>query len=300
MNPEHSSLRVKKSHSCAHEVKTVTIRGVDKTLYDQFVSLSKMWGHSIGRIFSRLITHYKKDFPAVIGPHRFRKILMGSIENLETIEGEKNLIISKEDLAEAGEKVKFVFKNIEKLTLKDDIDTKTILKHIHRIRNCNVTKPENVSNLIWYSLKRSPIQYVPSEGSIKDITIRNVNKNIYDEFVSACQLNNQKIGEAINEILAQTNPEVEIIQILAHEIIADPLEFLIITSLNELQVSCSDLQELNDSKVLFHRVGYLQFNPDVKKVDFVKSVTGIYNCGKVDFPDSIPRLLQLSRVKTYP
>ncbi|MFX0095337.1 MAG: hypothetical protein ACFFBD_26620, partial [Candidatus Hodarchaeota archaeon] len=146
----------------------------------------------------------------------------------------------------------------------------------------------------------SPIKYKSPENNFKDVTIRNVITSVYDEFVSACQLNNQKIGDAVNELLAQVLPFIETMQILMHELTVDPSTVLVITSIDELTVTERDLSDIGDRKVLFHRIDRLEFHPDIDKSLFVKTVIGIYNCENIKLPLSVPKLIELSRIKKYP
>ncbi|MFX1251789.1 MAG: hypothetical protein ACFFCZ_09295 [Promethearchaeota archaeon] len=300
-DPAITSEKHKKKMMSAHseETKAVTIREVDKELWGRFISLTKAWGHSAGHSFSILIKHYQRELPFFRGPRSFMKFFQKASIQLETVENIEKLTINKEDLTAAGENIRYIFKNIGELIFDNEINSQDLLNHVHVIRNCQVSLPQNISSLILYSLVRSPTKYQVSNSNLKDIYIRNVSVSAYDEFVAACQLNNQKIGDAINEILAKLIPRIEIHEILTHELVADPLDILVITSINELNVSSKDLADIRDRKVFFHRVGTLKFDPDIEKSLFIKTVIGIYNCENVTLPSSVPKLIELSRVKKY-
>ncbi|MFW9992433.1 MAG: hypothetical protein ACFFD4_10330, partial [Candidatus Odinarchaeota archaeon] len=122
----------------------------------------------------------------------------------------------------------------------------------------------------------------------------------YDEFITACQLNGQKVGDAVNELLWGFVPEMEAFQILIHEINTNPHDGLVVTLLNNLEVTKADLNAIKDKKILFHRIKKLVFAPDIDKDVFVNTVVGIYNCDEVILPETVPKLLRLSRVKKYP
>ncbi|MFQ5978079.1 MAG: hypothetical protein ACE5OZ_08120 [Candidatus Heimdallarchaeota archaeon] len=287
-------------HHRIGDEKTITVRGVDKTLYDQLTRLIKVWGRNMGFAFTHLLRHYRKDLPFFFGSHMIKKGHRDFFPSLEIIEGEEELRISKNDLTEVGN-VKFVFKAIQKLIFSDDIDNKTLLNHVQAIRDCSSYHfPKNVSNLVFHSLIREKPVYEPIEENLKDITVRNVRKDIYDDFAAACQLQKQKIGDAVNELLVWVVPAIEVRHILLFDLIAETPDPLIVTSLEQLEVTNKDLREIQDRKILFHRIGELIFSADIAKNDFIRSVIGIYNCNQVNLPRAIPRLLRFSRIKRYP
>lgn len=274
-------------------LKTITIRDIDKTLYDRFMTLSKVFGHSTGFLFTRLIQSYKSDrFPG-FGPHRFQEKQFA----LELINDLDELIVTKADLTDVGDEIKFFFKDIKLLEFTDDVDNQTLEKYVFKIKNCEVKWPKRVSHLISHSLLRTKMPKIESSENLGSITIRKVNSDVYDEFLSACQLNNQKAGEVVNDLLLELLPEVELNIIIIHNFHEDPLKFLTITSIDELKVFSNDLEEIQERKLLFHRIGNLVFDQKISGDLFIKKVAGIYNCAKSEIPDSVPKLIRVSRVK---
>lgn len=287
-------------HHRIGDEKTITIRSVDKTLYDQLTRLIKVWGRNMGFAFTHLLRHYRKDQPFFFGSHMIKKGHRDVFPSLEIIEGEDELRISKNDLTEVGD-VKFVFKAIQKLIFSDDIDNRTLLNHVQAIRDCkSFHLPKKVSNLVFHSLIRQKPVYEPVKENLKDITVRNVRKDIYDDFAATCQLQKQKIGDAVNELLVWVVPAIEVRHILLFDLMTETPDPLIVTSLEQLEVTKEDLREIQDRKILFHRIGKLVFTPEIAKEDFIRKVIGIYNCEQVKLPPTIPRLLRYSRVKRYP
>ncbi|MHA2363769.1 MAG: hypothetical protein ACXAC7_07410 [Candidatus Hodarchaeales archaeon] len=281
--------------------KTVAIRGVDKSLYDLFISITKYMGRNVGYFFTRLIQHYQKEIPPFFGPPRMIKIFNKAFESLEIIENQEELIVTKEDLIIAGENVKYYFKDIKKLIFDETIDNKSLFKHVYRIKDCTETiMPEDISQLIMNSIKRVQIFNKPKLDNLKDITIRNVDVTIYEEFVSSCQLNNEKIGDAVNNIFLSILPEIEVSQLIIHELHINPLDVLVISSLEEVFVQEKDLQDIDKRKVLFHRIKKLEFDQDIKKTSFIDHIIGIFNCEDVILPTSLPKLISLSRNKKFP
>ncbi|MHA2252682.1 MAG: hypothetical protein ACXAD7_20125 [Candidatus Kariarchaeaceae archaeon] len=283
------------------EKKTITVRGVDKHLYDQFVSLAGLAGGSIGTAFSHAISAHKKEFQRYFIPHRIRKFLHTyHDESVEVIENHEELIISKEDLISVGENIKFVFKNIDHLIFDESVDNKTLLNCVYRIRNCNVEAKGEISKLFLLSIDQSNIHKLPLSNDFKDITIRNVNSSAYEEFVSNCQATKQNIGDCVNDMLSQIIPHYEVLQILAHETSLNTLHPIILSLHDDLSIEQNDLDEIKERKILFHRIKKLQFSENIASETFIQSVIGIYNCNEVHLPASVPKLIKLSRVKDYP
>ena len=275
--------------------KTITIRGIDKDLYERYMALTKAFAHSTGFMFSRLISLYKKDrsieLRHIRNTHRENEPILEIIKDLDELK------ITKNDLMDAGEKIKYYFKNVNHLEFDPDVDNKVLEKYVYQIHNCKVSMPDNISKLLMYSIIRSskPITYTPDTSG--SITIRKVQAEIYDEFLSACQLNNEKVGDAVNFLLTQAIPQVEIAIIIMHELRENPLNFLTITTLDSLKVSKKDIEVIQERKLLFHRITDLEFAKDISSELFVEKVAGIYKCDNVILPETVPRLITLSRIK---
>ncbi|MHA1983472.1 MAG: hypothetical protein ACW967_03880 [Candidatus Hodarchaeales archaeon] len=285
---------IKIKHDYPNE-KTITIRDIDKSLYDRFMTLSKVFGHSTGFMFTRLLQSYKSDRFHGFGPHP--RIKPQKEFNLEIIANMDELIVSKSDLTEVGNQIKFFFKDIKQLTFANDVDNQTLEKFVFKIKNCKVFWPESVSHLISHSLIRTKLSKKPSLDDLGSITIRKVNSDIYDEFLSHCQLINQKVGDVVNDLLLELLPEVELNIIIIHNLHENPLNFLTITSIDNLSVSKDDLEEIHERKLLFHRIKNLVFDQNISGDLFIEKIAGIYNCKKTEIPDSIPKLIKISRVK---
>ncbi len=274
--------------------KTITIRGVNKELYDQFRKLATFYGANIGHVFSKIIANYEMKRPLFI-PH-MRSRHAKQMKKFEIIENIDELTINKSDLIEAGE-LKYLFRNIRKLTFDSSVDNDTLLKYVYKIVNSNVITEGNISQLFLLSTLEDSPQIENNER--KDVTIRNVDQDIYEEFVAKCQRDNKTIGDMVNSILARAVIEFEISHILAFELKVLPLETIVISSKDNVVVANKDLNEISSRKVLFHRINKLIFN-NVSTENFINKVIGIYNCKNVSLPNNIPKLIRLSRVKNYP
>lgn len=281
--------------------KVVTIRELDKKLFEQFVSLTKTWGKNTGTIFSKILSNYLESGGSNIFMPAFEERLKELDCNyLEIVENVADLTIQKKDLISLPDDVKFHFRNIEKLVLHEDIDTTTLLKYIYRISNSLVIPPKNVEKLFFLSLLQYYSKYPIKERKTKDVTIRNVEEQVWNDFTSFCQLNNSKVGFLVSEILWEIIPEMEITQILLSKIKEPFKNICLITSQKAISINQRNLKEIKSKKVLFHRIDELIFQDDISNKEFVDKVVGIYNCKKVVFPKTFSKLLKLSRVHSYP
>jgi len=281
--------------------KVVTIRELDKKLFEQFVSLTKTWGKNTGTIFSKILSNYLESGGSNIFMPAFEERLKElDCNHLEIVENVVELTIQKKDLISLPDDVKFYFRNIEKLVLHEDIDTTTLLKYIYRISNSSVNSPKNVEKIFFLSLLQYYSKYPVKDRETKDVTIRNVEEQIWNDFISYCQLNNSKVGFLVSEILWGIIPEMEITQILLSKIKEPFRNICLITSQKAISINQRNLKEIKDKKVLFHRIDELIFQDDISNKEFVDKVVGIYNCKKVVFPKTFSKLLKLSRVHCYP
>lgn len=285
----------RKSFPRGGERKDITLRGVDKELYDQFVILAKKRGSSIGTAFSHIILWSLKKRDAspkeMFGRskhHRGRKP--------EVIEDIEKLVVSKEDLTAAGKRTKFLFKNIGKLIFDKTVDNETLVKHVLIIIDSKVEFPEEISKVIQLGLirKERPYSYPENEEELKDITIRNVIAPIYDEFLAEARKDGKKTGEYFSELLAHMSHIIIIGDELKEQKERHPL---IISFEEELKVVKSDLQYLKKRGIIFYKIQKLEFKKDIDKELFLETITKIINCKKVILPANIPRLILLSRIK---
>ena len=283
--------------------KVVTIRGINEFYYNQFQSLTKLMKLNVGSALSELITHYKKPMPPILGTNKMRLQFVNSFvaksQNLEVIEGKKSLKLTKKMLVDTGDNTKFMFNNINELILDESITNEICIKYIYRIINSHVTVKGNITNLLLYSLLRSNSKVLGNKN-LKEITIRKVNTLAYDEFVATCQLHNQSIGEAVNELFSQYLPEAELMFIVTRQLNSNFKDLLVITGIDEVIVLEKELLALKDRKILFHRIKKIIFEESLSKDIFQKFVIGIYNCESIYIPPSIPKLIELSRIKTFP
>ena len=99
--------------------KTVTIRGVDGRIYDDFSQIIQMSGLTIGEAITKMMRDVSKDFDEVF-PQLSAQNLKYIINKVRlTVQHYDRLSISLKDLEEADKSI--IFQHIDQLTLEADI-----------------------------------------------------------------------------------------------------------------------------------------------------------------------------------
>ena len=280
-------------------LKRVTIRGVDSKLYDQVINLAPSTVLSMGELLTHVIQHATKGEKSkrFMRRHRFRMNLPKKFDSkLEIIEHLDEITVSKDDLISAGPNTVYAFLRIKNLIFSDDVDSETILNHVIFISKCpNVKMSKNIPKLIASGLIRKKRRYKTTDNTVlKDITIRNVSKLDYHEFVAKAKREEKTVGELLNEILANMVPNFEIQHILHDQ---NEPESLVVSDLDKLTVTTHGLEELGHRKVLFYNINNLKFENNIPTELFQDKVIGMHRCSNTTRPSNIPDLLWLARFK---
>ena len=274
--------------------KDITIRGVNKELYNQFTEQRTKLGFSAGQAFSSIIS---LEFHRPWSLHGIRRPggPMPHGSKPEIIRDLEKLSVSKKDLVSTGEKTMFLFRNIADLIFDEDVDGTTLVKHVKSISKSNVTFLGNVPKLIQLGLIRKHSKYIHPQDkvSLKDITIRNVSAKLYDEFISKAKSESKTTGEYFSQILDHLVPYGEIRNIITE---FRAKEILVVKNEEKLTITKKDLEVLGERGVIFYDVENLVFSKDIDQKLFLKSILRIIKCCKVILPVKIPKLIVLSRV----
>ncbi len=136
-------------HSSNHPRKSISIRGVNAEIYDQFVNQIKKIdlnvGDAITKLMKDVINTFDEEFPELSA----NSLKMMSLERLNIVHHD-GITITKQDLVESGRKVSFI--NCRDLTFAKDIDKPTFLQYVEHITNCDgITMPKILPKLISYS-----------------------------------------------------------------------------------------------------------------------------------------------------
>lgn len=279
-------------------LKRVTIRGVDSKLYDQVIDHTTSSGFSMGDLLNHVIQYAIRGDRSkrFIRQHRYRMHPPKKSEfKLEIIENQDELTVTKEDLISAGPNTVYAFFGITNLTFSSDVDSETLLNHVISISRCsNVIMGKNIPKLIEQGLVRKKRKYLSTDAPLRDITIRNVSKPDYYEFVAKAKKEDKTVGELLNEMLVNMAPNFEIRGIL-HSL--NEPESLVVSDLDDFTVTNHGLEELGNRKVLFYEISTLKFDNDIPSALFQEKVLGMYKCSNTTKPLSIPSLIWLARLK---
>lgn len=122
-------------------LKSISIRGVNADVYEQFVNKTKKLDMNVGNAITKLmqdvVSSFDEEFPQISA-----RSLRTTHKMPISILGHVDLTISKQDLEEPGEKISFV--NITNLYFTPDVDKDTFQKCIHKIIGCRGVRVPNI------------------------------------------------------------------------------------------------------------------------------------------------------------
>ena len=130
--------------------KTVTIRGVDGQIYEEFSQVIQSSGMTMGDAISKMMRDVSGDFDEV-----FPKLSAMSLKYMVrkdkiTVEHFDTLSVSLKDLEETDKRVRF--QHIRTLTIEPDITIEAFETYISRIEHCELVRVPNVlPKLLIYS-----------------------------------------------------------------------------------------------------------------------------------------------------
>ncbi len=146
--------------------KTITIRGVDPEIYENFVKMANSLGMTVGELMNiamrQLLTlaTIAKDKSIEIGrtagetaskiissPKEFLREFIEGIKDFDTISGIEVLVVGKSDLEHAEKPIVFI--NMKKLVFDDDVDIELFNNKIKSIKFVDyVVLPRNLPKLL--------------------------------------------------------------------------------------------------------------------------------------------------------
>jgi DNA replication initiation complex subunit (GINS family) len=130
----------KMKSSDKEEKSTITIRGINKKIYNRLATLSREMDKTIGE----LVNEAMSMFVTMTG------MIEGVDKNIMVIMGIESLRVSKEELENIDKKV--LLMNIDELILEKGITTEIFEGKIHKILNVSRLRIEgNVNKLLVYS-----------------------------------------------------------------------------------------------------------------------------------------------------
>jgi len=122
--------------------KPISVRGVDRNLYDEALKLARETGRTIGEVINEALKLLLAFYEGVSEKVTFESEPPG----VEEISGVEELTISEEDLKSAGSPM--IFKNIKKLRFSENVTQDTFNNKVHLIITCDeVIIPRTLSKL---------------------------------------------------------------------------------------------------------------------------------------------------------
>lgn len=149
------------------------------------------------------------------------------------------------------------------------------------------------------------------EGEKKTVTIRGIDKELYERILVLARETGKTVGEIINEamrLLLTLGPMairatakvaesvVSSTKALLGELAEEPKDVVEITGLEVLEISKQDLESI-EKPVIFKDIKKLVIGSDVPFELFNSKVKGIVLCGEVLIPKTYPKLLVATKCK---
>jgi hypothetical protein len=131
-------------------IKTVTIRGVDGRIYDEFSQIIQSSGLTMGEAISKMMRDISKDFDDVFPQLSARNLKYLVNKDKIRVQHYGHLSVSLKDLEEADKSVSF--QHIDHLTLEPDITVEAFETYIRSIQHCGTLRvPDVLPKLLLYS-----------------------------------------------------------------------------------------------------------------------------------------------------
>ncbi|MFW9915470.1 MAG: hypothetical protein ACFFGZ_07640 [Candidatus Thorarchaeota archaeon] len=138
-----------------------------------------------------------------------------------------------------------------------------------------------------------------SGGRVKNVTIRGIEAEIYNEFSQQMKIFGMTMGDAITKMMSdvlkdfdETFPDLSAKSLRTRA----RLPKAVISHHDELTVGAKDLIDAN-ARVTFSHMGLLEIGPDVTRELFLRHIARITHSDTVRIPAVLPKLVVYSRVQ---
>jgi hypothetical protein len=139
-------------------------------------------------------------------------------------------------------------------------------------------------------------------SKLKNVTIRGIDSDIYDQFSHKIKNLRMNLGDAITkmmkDIIVDLDESLDDLPALRIRTTFNnfALERLSINHYDRLKIGRADLEEAN-AKVSFSHIEKLTFLPDVTREIFTRYVQSVTHCGIVRVPSIFPKLIMYSKLQ---
>ncbi|MFX1508529.1 MAG: hypothetical protein ACFFDC_20805 [Promethearchaeota archaeon] len=151
-------------------------------------------------------------------------------------------------------------------------------------------------------LKTEDEEWEEGKSKLKNVTIRGIDSDIYDQFSHKIRNLRMNLGDAISkmmkDIIVDLDESLEDLPALRVRTTFNnfALERLSINHYDRLKIGRSDLEEAN-AKVSFAHIDKLTFLPDVTREVFTRYIASVSHCGTVRMPSIFPKLIMYSKLQ---
>ncbi|MFW9853674.1 MAG: hypothetical protein ACFFFG_01345 [Candidatus Thorarchaeota archaeon] len=136
---------------------------------------------------------------------------------------------------------------------------------------------------------------------LKNVTIRGVDSDIYENFSNKIKMLDMTIGDAITKMmrdiaanLDETFTDLDLKSPLSSRALIG-LEKVTVSHHKKLEINAKDLVDAN-SQISFAHINSLRIGADVTKNLFMRYIRNISHCKEVKLPGILPKLLLLSKI----
>ena len=151
-------------------------------------------------------------------------------------------------------------------------------------------------------LRNEDEEWQEGKSKLKNVTIRGIDSDIYDQFSHQIRNLRMNLGDAITkmmkDIIVDLDESLDDLPALRIRTTFNnfALERLSINHYDRLKIGRADLEEAN-AKISFSHIDKLTFLPDVTREVFTRYVKSVSHCGIVRMPSIFPKLIMYSKLQ---
>jgi len=123
-------------------LKSVTIRGVNGGIYDEFSQVVQMAGLTMGEAVTKMMGDVMRDFDETFPDLSAESFRMMVKKDKIAVQHHERLSVSRKDLEDADRSI--VFQHIRTLTFDADVTEEVFNTYVRRIQHCETVRVPSV------------------------------------------------------------------------------------------------------------------------------------------------------------
>ena len=132
-------------------LKSVTVRGVNGAIYDEFSKAIQMAGLTIGEALTKMMGDIMKDFDETFPDLSAESFKLMVKKDRINVQHHEKLSISRKDLEDANKGIEF--QHIKNLTFEANVTEEVFNMYVRSIQHCGIVKvPSVLPKLHIYSM----------------------------------------------------------------------------------------------------------------------------------------------------